>query len=140
MSSTIGQSDVAYGTSNSRTSAAGRSGMGVAALVLGILAVLTSWTVIGGVLLGLLAVVFGAIGRARVNRGEASNGGVALSGLVLGLIGVVLAVVLIAVGATFVSHHKKQINNLQACLNNATTQAQQNSCNQQFQNSVNGNN
>jgi hypothetical protein len=39
---------------------------------------------------------------------------------------------LVAVGPTFVFHHKKAINNLENCLNNATSRAQKNSCNQQF--------
>jgi hypothetical protein len=39
-----------------------RNGFGVAALVLGILALLLSWTIIGGVLLGALALIFGVLG------------------------------------------------------------------------------
>jgi Domain of unknown function (DUF4190) len=141
MSSTAGQPGTSnygappqqYGWSNAR------NGMGTAALVLGILAVVTSWTVIGGIVLGLLAVIFGFIGRGRMKRGEATNGGASLAGLILGFIGLALAVVLIAVGATFVFHHKKAINNLESCLNQATTQSQRTSCNQQFSNSLNGN-
>ena len=45
-----------------------RNGLGTAALVLGILALVTCWTVIGGVVLGVLAVIFGFIGRGRVKR------------------------------------------------------------------------
>ena len=42
------------------------NGMAVAALVLGILAVVLFWTVVGGALLGLLAVVFGVIGARSI--------------------------------------------------------------------------
>jgi uncharacterized membrane protein len=115
-----------------------RNGLGVAALVLGIIALVTCWTVIGGVVLGVLAVVFGAIGRGRANRGEATNGGAAVAGLVTGLLGIVLAVVLVVVGVTFFHHHKKAIHNLEACDKTATTQAQKDKCSQQFSNSVNG--
>jgi uncharacterized protein DUF4190 len=140
MSSAVGQDDVAtYGSGPRAGRVVGvRNGMGTAALIVGILAVLLCWTLVGGVVLGLLAVVFGAVGRGRVKRGEATNGGAAVAGVILGLLGVVLAVVLVVVGATFVFHHKKAINNLESCLNNATSQAQKNSCNQQFRTSVSG--
>lgn len=140
MSSTLGHDDVAtYGGSATGRPAGVRNGLGTAALVLGILALLLCWTVVGGVVFGLLALIFGAIGRARVKRGEATNGGPALAGVILGLLGVVLSVVLVVVGATFVFHHKKAINNLDNCLKNATTQQQKNTCNQQFSNSLSGN-
>ena len=116
-----------------------RNGMGTAALVVGIIALITCWTVIGGVLLGLLAVIFGFVGRGRAKRGEASNGGAAIAGVVLGLLSLIVAVVIVAAGATFFIHHKKDITNLQSCLNNATTQSQKTSCNQQFNSSVKGN-
>jgi heme/copper-type cytochrome/quinol oxidase subunit 2 len=116
-----------------------RNGLGTAALVVGIIALITCWTVIGGILLGLLAIIFGFVGRGRAKRGEASNGGAAIAGVVLGLVSLIVAVVIVAAGATFFIHHKKDINNLQSCLNNATSQSQKNSCNQQFKSSVNGN-
>lgn len=53
--------------------------MGVAALVLGVVAVL-----IGPC--SILAVIFGRIGLNRVARGEATNRGVAQAGFVLGLV------------------------------------------------------
>ena len=43
--------------------------MATAALVLGILALVTSFTVFGGVVLGLLAIILGVIGLRRANRG-----------------------------------------------------------------------
>jgi hypothetical protein len=95
--------------------------------------------VVGGIVLGILAVVFGVIGRNRARRSEATNGGVAIAGLVIGAVGLVLAVVLLAAGLTFIDHHHKAINNLQACDKHATTQAQRDQCNQQFSNSVSGN-
>src|ERR1700722_4273019 len=73
-----------------------RNGVGTAALVLGILAIVLSWTVLGGIVLGVLAVIFGIVGRGRANRGEATNRGSATAGIVTGVIGVVLAGALIA--------------------------------------------
>lgn len=66
-----------------------RNGMGVAALVVAIIALLLSITVAGAVVLGITAVILGFIGRARVRRSEADNGGVALSGIVLGVIAII---------------------------------------------------
>lgn len=69
-----------------------RNGMGTAALVLGILAVLSSWTAVGGIVLGILAVILGLVGRRRVKRREADNGGMAVAGIVLGAIGLVIGI------------------------------------------------
>ncbi len=66
-----------------------RNGMGVAALVVAIIALLLFITVAGGVVFGITAVVLGFIGRARVRRSEADNGGIALSGIVLGVIAII---------------------------------------------------
>lgn len=77
-----------------------RNGLGVAALVLGVLAVLSSFTVVIGFVLGLLAIVFGVIGRGRAKRGEADNRGIATAGLALGAVGLVLSVAIgIAAGS-----------------------------------------
>lgn len=77
-----------------------KNGLGVAALVLGILAVLTCFTVVLGFVFGLLAVVLGIVGRGRAKRREADNGGIATAGLALGAVGLVLSVVIgIAAGS-----------------------------------------
>jgi hypothetical protein len=75
--------------------AAPRNGLGVASLVLGILALLAMWTLFGNVALGIIAVVFGATARGRVRRGEATNGGVATAGIVLGIIAAVAPIVIL---------------------------------------------
>ena len=84
-----------------------KNGMGVAALVFGILAVLTFWLPIVGLVLGLLAIVFGVIGRGRVRKMQATNGGVALTGLILGvlvfIVNIVLSIALFIFGFAFFS-------------------------------------
>ncbi|MFD7135942.1 hypothetical protein [Streptomyces sp. NPDC059894] len=68
------------------------NGTGVAAMVLGIVAVggFCMWP--AAIVMGILAVVFGAIGRGKANRGQASNGGQALAGIICGAAGVVLGI------------------------------------------------
>ncbi|WP_018638771.1 DUF4190 domain-containing protein [Parafrankia elaeagni] len=80
-----------------------RNGLGVAALVLGVAAILLSWTVIGGILLGVGALVCGFLGRGRVNRREANNGGMALAGVITGAVGVVIALIVLVASIAFLA-------------------------------------
>ncbi|MCQ0023465.1 DUF4190 domain-containing protein [Streptomyces somaliensis DSM 40738] len=69
------------------------NGLGTAGLVLGIIGIVCNLTValwLVGVVLGILAIIFGAIGRGKANRGEATNRGAAMAGLVTGIISAVL--------------------------------------------------
>lgn len=80
-----------------------RNGFGVAALVLGLLAVVLFWTVIGGIVLGILALIFGLLGRARAKRGEATNGGMSIAGVVLGALGLLIPIGLIIFGVSLLN-------------------------------------
>lgn len=73
------------------------NGMGVTALVLGIIAaaVFCLWPL--AIVLGVLAIIFGSIGRGRAKRGEATNPGQALAGIICGIAGIVLGVALLVV-------------------------------------------
>ena len=73
------------------------AGMATTAMVLGIVALVLCWTGVGGILLGLLAVVFGIIAVLRARRGEAGGQGRAIAGLVTGALGLVLGAVLLVV-------------------------------------------
>ncbi|WP_143590029.1 DUF4190 domain-containing protein, partial [Streptomyces africanus] len=69
------------------------NGMGTTGLVLGIIGVVCSVTFLlwfFGVILGILAIIFGAIGRGKATRGEATNKGAATAGLVCGIIATVI--------------------------------------------------
>ncbi len=78
--------------------AGANNGYGLAAMVLGIVAVVAAFngffaiTLPLAVAAGVLAIVFGVLGRRRVQRGEADNGGQALAGIILGPIAVLLVV------------------------------------------------
>ena len=74
-----------------------RNGMGTAGLVLGIIGVVLCWSPLG-IILGILAVIFGGVGLARAKRGEATNRGPAMAGLVLGIVALVVLVVLLSIG------------------------------------------
>ena len=63
-----------------------KNGLGIASLVLAIIGLLSVWVPIVNVVsmvLGLVAVVVGFFARARVKRGVANNGGIAVAGIVL---------------------------------------------------------
>lgn len=68
------------------------NGMGMAAMILGIVAAVgfCLWPV--AIITGVLALIFGLIGRSKANRGEAANPGQALAGIICGSVGIVLAV------------------------------------------------
>ncbi|MDQ6837932.1 MAG: DUF4190 domain-containing protein [Actinomycetota bacterium] len=111
------------------------SGMAVAALVLGILGLITSITVVGGIILGLLAVILGVIASKRAKRGEAGGRGMALAGIVTGVLGIIIAIALVAAGASLLN--SKAGKNLQSCLSNASgDQAQIQSCQNQYRSQV----
>ncbi|MEU2669802.1 DUF4190 domain-containing protein [Streptomyces sp. NPDC007164] len=73
-----------------------RNGLGIAALILGVIGAVSGlipflfW--LAGIL-GLIALILGLAGRGRAKRGEATNKGMATFGAVLGLISLILTVV-----------------------------------------------
>jgi hypothetical protein len=69
-----------------------KNGLGIAALVVAIIALLT---VVGGVVLGVVAIILGFLGWGRARRGEANNGGIAIAGIVLGFLSIIEAIVVI---------------------------------------------
>ncbi|WP_392671126.1 DUF4190 domain-containing protein [Streptomyces sp. LN785] len=73
-----------------------RNGLGISALILGLIGAVSGlvpfffW--LAGIL-GLIALILGLVGRGRAKRGEATNKGMATFGAVLGLIALILSVV-----------------------------------------------
>ncbi|MFC9285872.1 DUF4190 domain-containing protein [Streptomyces sp. NPDC057052] len=74
------------------TQPAPSNGMGTTAMVLGIVAAggFCLWPV--AIVVGVLALIFGLIGRGKADRGEATNPGQALAGIICGAAGLVLGV------------------------------------------------
>jgi Domain of unknown function (DUF4190) len=74
-----------------------RNGLGIAALVIAIIGLVFCWTVAGGIILGIVAVVIGFVARGRVKRGQATNGGIAIAGIVLGFLAIIVSLVFIPI-------------------------------------------
>jgi len=86
-----------YGDYYQSAPAAPKNGLGIAALVVAIIALLGSFSIIGGIIGGVVAVILGVIGRGRAKRGEANNGGVALAGVILGVISIIASLAFIPI-------------------------------------------
>jgi MFS family permease len=108
-----------------------RNGVGVAALVVGIvslvLAILIIFFPLAG-LLGIIAMILGGVGMARASRGEADNRGQALGGLVTGLIALVIAIALGVGIGSFFAGHVNDFRKLGTCFKNANTHAEKRAC------------
>jgi hypothetical protein len=74
-----------------------RNGLGITALVLAIIGLMFCWSIAGGIILGLCAIIIGFVGRGRVKRGEATNGGVAIAGIVLGFLAIIVSLIFIPI-------------------------------------------
>jgi len=72
-----------------------RNGIGIAALVLGILALITSVSLVG-LLFGSLAVALGLPAWEAVLRNEATNRKTAITGIVLGIVAIVIGLAALA--------------------------------------------
>ncbi len=120
-----------YGTPGRHLS----NGLGVTALVLGITSIFPGLYFIG-LLLGPLAVIFAILGRKRVKRGEADNGGMATAGLITGIVGTLLAAAFTVV--VIVLAHSHGGSRFQDCMNNATNQQERDLCSQQFSKDLTG--
>jgi hypothetical protein len=74
-----------------------RNGLGIAALVIAIIALVFVWSVFGGIIGGIVAVIIGFVGYGRAKRGEATNGGVAIAGIVLGFVAIIASLIFIPI-------------------------------------------
>lgn len=94
-----GQSDQygqPYGQQGYGGGATGTNGLAIAALVVGILALLTFWTVLGGIVLGIAGIILGVMGMSKAKQLNGSGKGMAIGGLVTAALGLLLTVLMIA--------------------------------------------
>lgn len=66
------------------------NGIGVAGMVTGIVAAVLCLMWPLAIITGILGIVFGVIGRGKARRGEATNAGQALTGIICGSVGLVV--------------------------------------------------
>lgn len=111
------------------------NGLAVAALILGVLAVILFWTVVGGVVLGILALIFGIIGARRARGGRAPHGTMSVIGAVLGALGVAGSVVIIAIGASILD--SDEFKNFDDCVRQADTKSERDACAEDFNRDIN---
>lgn len=69
-----------------------QNGLGIAALVLGIVGLALGWGTLG--IPSILAIVFGAIGIRKANQGLADNKAMAQWGMWLGIVGVAIGLLI----------------------------------------------
>lgn len=110
------------------------NGLAVAALVLGIIACLLFWTVLGGILLGLLAVVFGIIGVRRARGGRAPRRTMAIVGAVLGALGLIASTVIVIIGVSL--FNSEEFDSFQDCMDSANSQSEKDQCADDFSEGV----
>ncbi|MET9514720.1 DUF4190 domain-containing protein [Streptomyces sp. NPDC002994] len=110
------------------------NGLAIAALVLGIAAILLFWTVFGGIVLGLLAVIFGVIGARKAHGSRAPHGKISIIGAVLGALGLIASVVIIAIGASILN--SDEFKNFDDCVKHAKTQSERDLCAKDFNKEV----
>ena len=80
--------------------AAPKNGLGIASLVLAVIALVSVATVFAPIVLGHRRGGLGFLGRGRVKRGTANNGGVAIAGIVLGGLAIIVGLAFIAIWTT----------------------------------------
>lgn len=106
--------------------------LAVAALVLGIVACLLFWTVVGGIVLGLVAVVLGIMGVRRARGGRAPHRTMSIVGTVLGALGLVVSTLLVVVGVSLLS--SDEFKNFGDCMEHANSQSEKDQCAEDFAN------
>jgi hypothetical protein len=99
-----------------------RNGVGTAALVVGIVSLVLAVLVIFAILaipLGIIAAILGGIGMSRASKGQADNRGQALTGLITGVLSIVVAV---AIGISFVGlivENRSDLRKFGTCMNDS---------------------
>jgi hypothetical protein len=98
-----------------------RNGLGIAALVVGILAVAFCWFPFAGIVFGVATVALAIGGRKRIKRGEADNGRTTTIGIALGTAAFVIGVPISAVFLLYIIDH-------QNCIDHAHSRAEYGQC------------
>lgn len=111
-----------------------KNGMAIAALTLGIVSCVLFWTVIGGIILGIIAIVLGIIAARRARGGQAPHRGMAIVGAVLGALGLIVSGVLVAIGASILN--SDDFKNYNDCVQHASSQSDKDQCAKDYSHDV----
>jgi hypothetical protein len=98
-----------------------RNELGIAALVVGILAVVFCWFPFAGIVFGVATVALAIAGRKRIKRGEADNSRTTIASLVLGVAAIIIGGVISAVLLFGLIGH-------QDCIDHAHSRAEYGQC------------
>ncbi|MUM18933.1 DUF4190 domain-containing protein [Mycobacterium sp. CBMA271] len=113
-----------------------KNGLGLSALIVGIIAIILSCTIFGGFVGGVVAIILGALGLGRVKRAEADNRGVAIAGIVLGGLAIVLSGVIVAFTLIFMG--SSGFGELYTCASHANgDKAKMDQCQKDFEKRMN---
>jgi uncharacterized protein DUF4190 len=96
-----------------------RNGLGVASLVLGVASLVAAISFLLfplALLGGLVGAVLGIIALSRHRRGEATNRGQALAGVICSLLALALALTLSVRVGTWAAHNRRPLTRLGTCL------------------------
>jgi hypothetical protein len=116
-----------------------RNGMGTAALVIGVVALVLVLLLLFsplGAFLGLLAVLFGILGLIRANRGEADNRGQAVTGLVTGAVALLFGILFTISVGTWFATHVNDFRRFGNCMDNAVGAAAREQCGRELSNDL----
>jgi hypothetical protein len=97
------------------TQPAPTNGLATAGLVCGIVGLVLFWTIWGGIILGILGIVFGAVGRGRASQG-APNRGQATAGLTLGVAAVIGSILFTILLANVISSSEDKFDQIAECV------------------------
>lgn len=91
------------------------NGMGVAALVVAIVAVLACWVPFLGGIIAIVGVILGFVARGNVQRGQATNGGMALTAIILSALALIVNIVIVAGLLFAVTQVGDEVQDIVAC-------------------------
>lgn len=105
------------------------NGIGIAALVVGIVALVLCWIPFLGLVLAIVALVLGIVGIRKASRGEATNKGMAITGVVTGGLAIVGGMLSIL----FFLFIADEFGSLIECVEQAETAEEEQECQTQFE-------
>ncbi|WP_337060137.1 DUF4190 domain-containing protein [Kineococcus sp. G2] len=110
-----------------------RNGAGLASLILGIVGLLLCWFLGIGIVPGIIGLILGIVGMKRAKRGEATNRGVAIAGVVTSVLAVLASAVFLAITIALGNFIADNSADITACMEQAGDDvAAQQACQQEF--------